>query len=102
MGGLSIQMTLAEAGMGLALSTRLGLVAEIRVRVQMIALARPDRTATADDVDTALAAICRTHAELGNAAGSIFRDGRWIRTDVLRSSERVSNHARPIRVWQLK
>lgn len=102
MGGLSIQMTLAEAGMGIALSTRLGLVAQIRIHVQMIALARPDRTATADDVDTVLSAIRRTHAELGNAAGSIFRDGRWLCTGEWRSSERISNHARPIRVWQLK
>jgi hypothetical protein len=99
---VSPQMTLAEAGMGLALSRRLNLVEDVRVRVRAIALSRADRTATADDVDTALAAIRRTHMELGNAAGSIFRDGRWLCTGEWRSSTRLSNHARPIRVWQLK
>lgn len=99
---VSPQMTLAEAGMGLALASRLTLVEDVRVRVRAIALSRPDRTATADDVDTALAAIRSTHSELGNAAGSIFRDGRWLCTGEWRSSTRLSNHARPIRVWRLK
>ena len=96
------QMTLAEAGMAFAVSKRSPLVDAIRLRVRVLAQCRDDRTATADDVDTALADLKRTHAELGNAAGAIFRDGNWLFTGQWQASTRDSNHARPVRVWQLK
>lgn len=38
---------------------------------------------------------------LGNAAGSVFKDGRWRFLRYVKS-ERPSNHGRVIRVWQLK
>jgi hypothetical protein len=102
MAQVSPQMSLAEAGMHFAVARRSPLVDAIRLRVRVLAQCREDRTATADDVDIALADLKRTHAELGNAAGSIFRDGCWRFTGDWRASTRDSNHARPVRVWQLK
>ena len=98
----SPQMSLAEAGMHIAVTRRHPLVDAIRLRVQVLARCREGRTATADDVDIALADLKRTHAELGNAAGAIFRDGNWRFTGQWQASTRDSNHARPVRVWQLK
>ena len=99
---LSPQMTLAEVGMGLAVASRIELVEEVRARLRSIALGRQSRTASADDVDQILIRLQRNHADLGNAAGAIFRDGNWICTGEWKASIRTSNHARPIRVWRLK
>jgi hypothetical protein len=95
-------MSLAEAGMAFAIAKRSDLVDDVRVRVRALALGRVDRTATADDVDIALADLKRTHAELGPAAGAIFRDGCWRFTGQWQASNRDSNHGRPVRVWSLK
>ena len=37
-------------------------------------------------------------AQLGNAAGAVFRDKHWKFSNTTKS-KRVSNHARPITVW---
>ena len=50
---------------------------------------------TADDVS-------RAGYELGPAAGSLFRDGRFEFTGEWRKSAKVSNHARYLRVWKLR
>jgi hypothetical protein len=67
------------------------------------ALARSDRTATADDAQKWLIDRGYSSDYLGNAAGSLFKDrdtweftGRWV------PSQRVSNHGHQNRVWRLK
>ena len=67
------------------------------------ALARADRTATADDAQMWLIDQGYSSGYLGNAAGSLFKDkdtweftGRWV------PSQRVSNHGHQNRVWRLK
>jgi hypothetical protein len=67
------------------------------------ALARSERTATADDAQNWLINQGYSSDYLGNAAGSLFADkdtweftGRWVR------SQRVSNHGHQNRVWRLK
>jgi hypothetical protein len=67
------------------------------------ALARADRTATADDAQKWLIDQGYSSDYLGNAAGSLFRDkdtwefdGQWL------PSQRVSNHGHKNRVWRLK
>ena len=102
MASIPVQMTLMEIGIDRAEAKRTELVADIRVRVEALALGRLDRTATIDDVEIALKDMQRTYAELGPAAGSIFRNGHWQFTGQWAASTRSSNHARPVRVWQLK
>ena len=67
------------------------------------ALARANRTATADDAQKWLIDQGYSSDYLGNAAGSLFKDknsweftGRWL------PSQRVSNHSHQNRVWRLK
>lgn len=66
-----------------------------------IELGRKQGAVTADDVQAALIADGLTEFDLGNAAGSVFRNRklwRWEGKTV--KSARVSRHASLIRVWQ--
>lgn len=58
-------------------------------------------TATADDGAEFLISMGYDPAELGNAAGSLFRGKEWHFTGEWRVSARVSNHGRMNRVWRL-
>jgi hypothetical protein len=95
-------MLLAEAGIDQAVSSREELIEAVRIGLIKIALKRANRCASADDADTVLADLCCTHRDLGNAAGGLFRDGNWRYTGEWKPSVRTSNHARYVRVWQLK
>lgn len=55
-----------------------------------------------DRVQETLAGYGFRSADLGNAAGSVFRGEEWIFTGQWRESRRVGNHARSIRVWRLQ
>jgi len=88
-------------GMSLAASNRSNLLGFARKVARDIALLRPDRTASADDVGRALRRQGITQS-LGNAAGSLFRGREWIFTGKRIKSKRVSNHAREIKVWRLR
>jgi hypothetical protein len=57
-------------------------------------------TVTADDVAALMAAAGMNYADLGNAAGSVFRDG-FVWTGDVRQSARVSTHRRLVRVWRI-
>jgi pentatricopeptide repeat protein len=64
------------------------------------ALGRRKRYVTADDVYRELIDRGRNPADLGPAAGSIFRDQAWLSTGQWKRSDRVSNHRRKIRIWR--
>ncbi len=67
------------------------------------ALARSDRTATADDAQKWLIDQGYSADYLGNAAGSLFTDkDTWEFTGQWLASQRVSNHGHQNRVWRLK
>jgi hypothetical protein len=67
------------------------------------ALARADRTATADDAQKWLIDQSYSSDYLGNAAGSLFTDkDTWEFTGQWLPSQRVSNHGHKNRVWRLK
>lgn len=56
---------------------------------------------TADDVQRALVDAGLTESDLGNAAGSVFRNRKlWVYTGRTVQSKRVSRHGALIRVWQ--
>jgi hypothetical protein len=95
-------LLLAEAGIAQAIDSRTELIEAVRVGIIKIALKRENRCATADDADVVLSDLCCTHRDLGNAAGGIFRDGNWRNTGEWKPSVRTTNHARHVRVWQLK
>jgi len=58
--------------------------------------------ATIDDVYKALEASERySVADLGNAAGSVFKTSEWVAVG-WQTSTRASNHGRAVRVWRLK
>ena len=97
-----VQLSLMEIGIDSVEARRAELVADIRVRIEALAMGRADRTATIDDVAIALEDLQRTYADLGAAQGAIFRDGHWHFTGQWAASARITHHARPVRVWQLK
>lgn len=88
-----------EAGMARAADGRRDLLEYARRTAVGIALSRPDRTCTADDVQRLLHEQGVGVHALGNAAGSLFRGGwewtgRWVK------SERKHAHANLLRVWK--
>lgn len=71
-----------------------------RHAVRMMALNRPDKTATADDAQRFL--VAAKLQPLGNSAGSLFKAADWEFTGAWKPSVRVSNHGRFNRVWRLR
>lgn len=61
-----------------------------------------DGTVTMDQVAMQLISMDYNPAELGNAAGSVFRGNRWEFTGERVKSTKVSAHAREIKVWKRK
>jgi len=89
-----------EQGMGLAASNRDWVLRQARNAAAEIANSRESKCCTADDVARAMLKLGYLPAQLGNAAGSVFRGNRWRFTGRWIPSTRVGNHARMIRVWQ--
>lgn len=83
------------------------LAAEKRAEILLIAkdiarrMAQKQGEVTADDVQRRLILWDYDLSDLGNAAGSIFKGKEWECVG-WKKSERVSNHARAIRVWRLR
>lgn len=90
-----------DAGITLAEDKRVDLVRRVRQRLVLVAREN-DGYATADDFEAILSGIGMTHADLGNAAGGVFRNGDWVGTDKYVPSKRKSSRARAVRVWRLK
>lgn len=55
---------------------------------------------TADDVAEELERLGRS-GNLGPAAGSLFKESKWVFTGDRIKSSRKSNHARELKVWRL-
>jgi len=90
-------------GMGAAAVSRKHLLRLTRHACVEAALARSDRTATADDAQKWLIDHGYSSDYLGNAAGSLFTDkDTWEFTGKWFASQRVSNHGHKNRVWRLK
>jgi hypothetical protein len=90
-------------GMGIAAGSRRHVLRLTRHACVQAALARADRTATADDAQKWLIDQGYSSDYLGNAAGSLFTDkDTWEFTGQWFASQRVSNHGHKNRVWRLK
>jgi hypothetical protein len=98
--GLELGEMLKITGMRRAAKKRLTVLETARLAARAIALLRDGMGVTADDVSDWLE--INGHPKLGNAAGSLFRDGSWVFTGKWRKSPRATNHARENRVWRLK
>ena len=86
-----------ESGMARARTARSGILAI----AQRIAAQICDEygTVTSDDVAERMEKIGLTYSGLGNASGSVFRNGfEW--TGQVTKSKRPSTHGRMIRVWR--
>ena len=92
---------LRDAGMEEAAGNRSEILVVAKAYAWLIAMSREDRTCTADDVQLRLIANGYDPADLGNAAGSIFRDQRWRNTGRMIQSTRKSRHANRICVCEL-
>lgn len=99
---LAAGLAAREYGMDLAADPRADILERARAIATTIARSRMSREVSADDVYRQLNAEGYSETDLGPAAGSIFRGPAWEFTGVWRRSERVSNHGRMIRVWQLR
>jgi hypothetical protein len=90
-------------GMDIAAVSRKHVLRLARQACVEAALARADRTATADDAQKWLIDQGYSSDYLGNAAGSLFRDkDTWEFTGRRVRSQRVSNHGHQNRIWRLK
>jgi hypothetical protein len=90
----------AQAGMALAAANN-GQVLEF-AKKYAVELGRKQTFVTADDVQRVLIEKGFREHDLGNAAGSVFKNRKLWRWDGIRTvkSERVSSHGRLIRVWE--
>lgn len=91
-----------DKGIAQAAECRNELVEQVRSHLALMARSRGNRCVSADDIERVLSVIGKTHADLGNAAGVIFRTDAWEFTGVWTPSQRKSNKARFIRVWRLR
>ena len=60
------------------------------------------RTVTSDDVAYRMQYLGYHYSDLGNAAGSIFKEKQWRFTGERIQSRRPAAHAREIKVWRLE
>jgi hypothetical protein len=92
-----------DEGIARAANRRQSLLAEAQAIARGIALARGE--VDSDMVAREMEAVGVPYAELGNASGAVFRappvGWRWEWTGRTRRSERVSTHARILRIWHL-
>jgi hypothetical protein len=91
-----------DQGIRKATESRNELVEQVRAHMALLARSRGNRCVTADDFESILKLINKTHADLGNAAGGVFKTEEWEFTGHFTPSQRKSNKARFIRVWRLK
>lgn len=93
---------LRDEGIEAAALTRSDVLSVAKRVARQIALSRPNRELTADAVQAVMIGLGFTPAQLGNAAGAIFRGKAWVWTGRVVKSSRKSNRARILRVWRLK
>lgn len=61
-----------------------------------------DRTVDMDRVSQRMVALGYNPADLGNAAGSVFKGEQWEFTGERVKSIKVKNHSRELKIWRLK
>lgn len=88
-----------DAGMALAAASREAILEVARERARFVARERGE--VSMDDVVAALVVNGYDPAELGNAAGSVFRGREWVWTGRFVKSARVASHSNLLRVWRL-
>jgi hypothetical protein len=88
-----------EEGMNLAAENKRYALIFARDIAEEIALKSPTRECTTDDVQKIIIA---KGINLGNAAGSLFKESKWKFTGRFVESHRVSNHGRLLHVWRLE
>ncbi len=93
-----LAMMLAAHGIEITTTQRHALV-EYAQRVAHEIATRSGGDATSDDVAVEMEARGFRYADLGNAAGAIFRHG-WEWTGAVTRSQRPSSHGRLIRIWR--
>ena len=92
-----------HAAVGIAVAAENNASLCVRAREIAVELCRRFGTVTMDDVQRELVArkICGIK-DLGNAAGSVFRDRRFEFTGRRIKSARIHAHANEIKVWRLR
>jgi hypothetical protein len=90
---------LKTKGMELAAESRKELLNIARIEARFLAMKHPEHLVTADEVQAALIAKNYNPAQLGNAAGSIFKGKAW-QFQGYQKSARKSNHGRDIKIWK--
>lgn len=93
---------LKAQGMARAAVNRAGLVDLARQIAVKVALSRPSREFTADDIQEGIIAAGYSDRALGPAAGAVFLDKRFESTGRLEPSRRACNHRHCNRVWRLR
>ncbi len=88
-----------ELGIATAASNKASLLRHAQQLAIRLALARPDRCCTADDIQAALVAEGISEHALGNAAGALFRPKGWVWTGRMVKSRREHAHANLLRLW---
>jgi len=90
-----------EEGLALASSSaaRMSLLGVAKAHARAVCLLRG--CVTSDCVARRMAERGLDYSDLGNAAGSVFRN-EFVWTGDVQKSARVSTHGRIIRVWRLK
>ena len=89
---------LKEAGIAAAAEGREYLLEIARDRARLVARERGE--VTMDDVVAALVADGFDPAQLGNAAGAVFKGREWVFTGRFVRSARVASHSNLLRVWR--
>lgn len=88
-----------DAGIGLAVDNKASLV--IKAREIAVEIARREGTVDMDRVTKELMAQGERSDCLGNAAGGVFRDKRFVWTGRFTKATRIQSHSNLLRVWSL-
>lgn len=91
-----------QQGMLFAALNKAALLDTARQIAMHLGLASINRRCTIDDVYMEMVNRGYDPTGLGNAAGSVFKTGYWRFTGLYTKSTRVSNHARDVKIWELK
>lgn len=90
----------ADLGIAVAAENNATLLVQAKQIAVRVAMEKPDRCISADDVQERLMVLGWPQNALGNAAGSLFRGREWRFTGRTVNSRRIQSHARMMRVWQ--
>jgi hypothetical protein len=85
---------------GTVLNTDRKRQAFIAARTLARELGKIQRFVTSDMVQVELEKSGYTSADLGNAAGMVFRSKEWVRTDQAVQTTRKIGHGRVINIWR--